>query len=198
MKCFCNNEMIEVRYNNIDYYLCNSCGYLMKKYLPSSIEELNRYNKHICDDKYIDYMIEIYEEIRGYLFGNKILDYGCGKIHALSDILNKNGYDSSYYDLYYFDNEINDKYDSIVLIEVFEHISNPRNLLDKLKSYLNQRGRIIIKTVVVPKNPIGFWYLRDITHVSFISVKGMEILGELCGFNVIYNKDKSLFILERI
>ena len=59
MKCFCNNEMIEVRYNNIDYYLCNSCGYLMKKYLPSSIEELNRYNKHICDDKYIDYMIEI-------------------------------------------------------------------------------------------------------------------------------------------
>ena len=84
------------------------------------------------------------------------------------------------------------------MIEVFEHISNPKNLLLNLKKYLNNKGRIIIKTVVVPKNPINFWYLRDITHVSFISVKGMKILGDLCGFSVFYDEKKSLFILECI
>ncbi len=198
MKCFCNNEMVIVNYNKIDYYLCNKCGYLMKVNLPSSSEELNRYNKHICDNRYIEYMKSIYEQIKEYLYGNKILDYGCGKIHALSNILNDNGYSSSYYDLYYFNNPIYDKYDSIVLIEVFEHISNPKNLLLNLKKYLNNKGRIIIKTVVVPKNPINFWYLRDITHVSFISVKGMKILGDLCGFSVFYDEKKSLFILECI
>lgn len=198
MKCFCNNEMSLVKYDKIEYYLCDKCGYLMKKNLPSSSEELDRYNKHVCDDKYIKYMNNIYSEIKEYLYGNKILDYGCGRIHALSDILNYNGYCSSYYDLYYFNNDINDRYDSIVLIEVFEHISDPLNLLLKLKRYLNNNGRIIIKTVVVPKNPNGFWYLRDITHISFISIKGMEILGDLCGFKVNYDSNKSLFILECI
>ena len=31
-----------------------------------------------------------------------IIDYGCGQIHMLSDILNDNGYVCDYYDLYYY------------------------------------------------------------------------------------------------
>lgn len=198
MKCFCNFEMVDRIYNNIEYYLCPNCGYLRKKKLPTSDEELNRYNKHVCDDNYLLYMNRVYDNIKKYIYGNKILDYGCGKIHALSDILKNNGFDSYYYDLYYYDIDIPFGMDTIILIEVFEHIADLKGILIKLKKHLNNNGRIIIQTVVVPKNPNNFWYLRDITHVSFPSVRSMEILGDICGFDVIYDSERSLFILTSI
>lgn len=197
MKCFCDFEMINKVYDNKEFYLCLNCGYLRKKKIPTKEEELDRYNKHICDDKYLVYMNNIYENIKEYIYGNRILDYGCGKIHALSDILNNNGYKAFYYDLYYYNIDIPYAIDTIILIEVFEHISDLKGLLINLKRHLNSNGRIIIKTLVV-KEAKDYWYLRDITHISFPSVKSMEILGDICGFSVIYDSNKSLFILTSI
>lgn len=196
MKCLCKNEMIAVTYSNIKFLQCPNCNYLKKCKLPSDTESITRYDKHVCDDNYVLYMNKIYDEIKEYLVRNTTLDYGCGKIHLLSDILNNNGYNSSYYDLYYYNIEIPNKVDNIILIEVFEHISDPVMLLTNLKKHLTNNGRIIIKTEVVVKNLNNWWYLRDITHVSFVSFDYMKVLSNELGFDLIYDKDKSLFILK--
>lgn len=183
MKCFCGHDFSDLKVNNLDYFLCENCGYLRKKEIPSSKEEKSRYDNHICDDGYKEYMELVYQKIKPYLVGN-CLDYGCGKIHALADILNKNNIPCSYYDLYYFNELPNNKFDTIILIEVFEHILDIYSLMNKLKEMLNENGRIIIMTKKKVYPLEKWWYLRDITHISFVDSKTMDILGNLSNLKV--------------
>ena len=81
------------------------------------------------------------------------------------------------YDLYYHPNMPQMHFDTIILIEVFEHILDIYNLMLELKNSLNPNGRIIIMTKK-KKYPLDtWWYIRDTTHVSFVDDKTMEILA---------------------
>lgn len=198
MLCFCEKEMILRQINKIFYYECHNCGYLRKKDIPNPELEKKRYDAHICDNGYLEYMNNVFLKIKNYLNNGKSLDYGCGQIHALSDILNNNNYQCDYYDLYYYNNLKNEKYDNIILIEVFEHIEDIHNLIINLKSMLNSNGRIIIMTKEKPVDLNNWWYLRDITHISFIEYKTMLKLAEMLDLRLVYDKENSLFIFECI
>lgn len=196
MKCFCGFEMELIDINNTPYFRCKNCGYLRKNQVLNSIDEKARYDLHICDDGYQKYMQRVYESIKKYVSG-KCLDYGCGKIHLLSDILNENGYKSDYYDLYYYDKKIEDKYDTIILIEVFEHILEIDNLMMKLKGMLNDNGNIIIMTKKKEYPLEKFWYLRDATHVSFVDDKTMVELAKICQMDVCIEANYYVFSKKR-
>ncbi len=197
MRCFCKMEMNKIIIDKQEYYLCPSCGYLKKVNILNAKEEKERYDKHICDSGYLEYMRRVYNSLRPYLRDGATIDFGCGKIHALANIMNEDNRHCDYYDLYYYNNMPNSKYDNIILIEVFEHIEDIYALLEDLKGRLNNKGRIIIMTKPKSKELSGWWYLRDSTHISFIEPKTMEVLGSLLGLEVEIDKFNDIFILTK-
>ena len=179
MNCFCGGEFIKTQVGKTEYELCKSCGYLRKVIIPSKKEEKDRYDNHICDSGYLEYMSRVYQKIKPYVIG-ECLDYGCGKIHALADLISKDT-PCQFYDLYYYPNKPSGFFDTIILIEVFEHVYDIYSLMIELKRMLKEKGRIIIMTQV-KKEPLDkWWYLRDITHVSFVDSFTMEVLANKTG-----------------
>ena len=196
MICFCKSEMEIITINKNDFYRCPNCHYLKKINTVSLEKEKARYDMHVVDSGYEQYMKGVYDEIKPYINGDCI-DYGCGKKHILADIICENGLNCDYYDYFYF-KELNfKKYDTIILIEVFEHINDLLGLFSKLNSMLKSSGRIIIKTKVIPTEIDNWWYLRDVTHVSFVDELSMKKLCD--NFNMSSKLiDGSFFVIERI
>lgn len=198
MRCFCHNLMEKKLINNMEFYHCSNCGYLKKINIPTLEQEKSRYDLHICDEGYQKYMNCVFNKVKPYLINGESLDFGCGKIHLLSDILNDNGFSCSYYDLFYYNDLKLKKYDNIILIEVFEHINDTYDLIKKLLSMLSENGRIIVMTKLIPKDLNNWWYLRDITHVSFVGIKSIQALAKAFNLKAIIDENNSLFVLSRI
>lgn len=198
MYCFCHNLMDEIIIKKELFYQCKKCKYLRRAKLITKEEEKARYDKHICDEAYLKYMNNVFLNIKDYIIKKDVLDYGCGQIHALSDILNNNGYCCDYYDLYYYPKLENKTYDTIILIEVFEHIADPYNELQKIKEKLNKNGKIIIVTNLIVNNIEDWWYLRDKTHISFFSIESIKELSILLNFSYEVDIKSNLIILSNI
>ena len=195
MICFCDNIMEFVKINKYELFICNNCGHIKKKnILPNQLQKA-RYDNHVCDDGYLKYMNNVFEIIKPYLNDGVSLDYGCGQIHALSDILNTNNLYCDYYDLFYYNNLNDAKYDNIILIEVIEHIEDIYSEIKKLKNMLNYNGKIIIMTNFIPQNINNWWYLRDTTHVSFLGENSIIKLADKLGMDVIIENNNNLFVL---
>ena len=197
MQCQCGKNMERINISRNIYYKCNHCQYLKKDKILSLESQKNRYDQHICDEAYLLYMEDTYKRIKPYLTEGVSLDFGCGKIHALSDILNSKGYPTNYYDLFYYPDFHAKKYQNIIMIEVLEHLEEPLKELKKLFNNLVIGGRIIIHTKPIPQTIENWWYLRDTTHVSFIKKETLLIWGQILGFNLI-EANGDIFVLERI
>ncbi len=194
MKCFCDcNKIIEIIQKE-EVLICPKCGLISKKNVVSNKLEKERYDLHICDDGYKKYMNNIFSSIKDYLKGD-CLDYGCGKIHILSNIINDNKINCDFYDLYYYPILVNKKYDTIILVEVFEHFREPYDELLKIKKMLNNKGRIIIITKPYKDNLSNWWYFRDITHINFINKDTFKYWN--LDVNI-KNINEDIFILDSI
>lgn len=195
MKCCCNVLKCETKIQGVAVDICPKCGLLTKRERISFLEERKRYDAHICDEGYQRYMESIFSMLHPYIKG-KTLDYGCGKIHLLSDILKNHGISSLYYDLHYFPTLPEELFDTIILVEVFEHLKDPYEELLSLKNMLKSRGRIII--VTKPYNDLkldSWWYFRDKTHISFIQRNTFSFWN--LDMKIIEQKG-DIFVLERI
>ena len=201
----CGNKTFTITIDKIEYSLCDNCGFLAKtpNFIPDENEEYSRYLLHDNDqnDGYISYQEKFYNDIKNFL-GKSVLDYGCGNNHILSDILEKNGFNSSYYDLYFYPNENYKKarYDAIILEEVIEHLSNPLSVLKELIPLLNEGGNLVVRTQFVPTDFLTkkWWYFRDITHISFFNFHTFEYLSKLLSLQIIYCNEKDLIILKKV
>jgi 2-polyprenyl-3-methyl-5-hydroxy-6-metoxy-1,4-benzoquinol methylase len=105
------------------------------------------------------------EPVRPYLKGN-ILDIGCGTgelVHFVDEDQRYCGIDSNtwlvrklretypqhaFYDKNLDEEPLNlgEKFDTITLVAVIEHLYNPRNLLRQCKNLLSDKGHIVITT----------------------------------------------------
>lgn len=196
MQCFCGKLMHSRKINKMDFYECPNCHYLKKANKLSSIDEKKRYDLHICDEGYRKYMSGVYLKIKPYLNEGISIDYGCGQIHLLADLMNLDNNICYYYDLYYYPNYERIKYDNIVLIEVFEHIDDIYSFLKEIKHDLNDNGRIIIMTKSLVDDLENWWYLRDETHISFVNYSTMNTLALMLKMKLIYDEKSSIFIFE--
>jgi hypothetical protein len=186
-----------VKVNNYELYICNECGHIKKKnILPDDLQKV-RYDNHVCDDGYLKYMNGVYEKIKEHLILGESLDYGCGQIHALSDILNNHNQKCDYYDLFYYNKLENKKYDNIILIEVIEHIEDILGEIIKIKDMLNNNGKIIVMTNFIPQNLSNWWYLRYSTHISFLNETSIIKLAKIVDMDVLIEKNKNLFVLTK-
>jgi 2-polyprenyl-3-methyl-5-hydroxy-6-metoxy-1,4-benzoquinol methylase len=85
---------------------------------------------------------------------------------------------------------LNRKYDWIFLIEVIEHVTEPILLLEQLKTYLNQNGKLFITTPnaagVVARYYKSDWReLKNPTHLNLFSPKALKSALLKAGFNKI-------------
>lgn len=191
--------------DNIEYDICDFCGFMAKtiKHIPSQNDEYNRYLQHDnnSNDDYVKYQESFFNDIKNFL-GKNVLDYGCGNHHILSDIINENNINSAYYDLYFYPDTNYEKarYDAIILEEVIEHVADPITVLKSLILLLNDGGNLIIRTRFIPSDFMlkKWWYLRDITHVSFFKIETFEYLSKLLSLQIIYCNEKDLIILKKV
>jgi 2-polyprenyl-3-methyl-5-hydroxy-6-metoxy-1,4-benzoquinol methylase len=209
------------------YLHCSNCdGYTLSPPLNSlEMDTLyrNYYNEspeiealHILENKFSD--LEKYMQAQTDI--KDVLDYGCGVdgyLHSRSynwqikidgfevsaktlNVLRERYPNSQFFDPESF-GTANRRYDLIVLSDVLEHLSNPKELLDSLKPRLKDGGRIWIQQPL-ENNATFFTLLLKIRifltysrfaeippfHVSFASRKSMQIMLQRCEFEIINYK----------
>lgn len=95
--------------------------------------------------------------------------------------------------------EMEGKYDIILLIDSFEHVTDPHAVFESLYRLLTPRGNIYIDVPIIPN--IGFemfgvyWFQLDAPrHIVLHSRKSMHAIAKVHGFNVIneiWNSNRS-------
>ena len=212
-------------WNGIRSYLyCSECdGFTLSPPL-SSVEMDALYSDYFNESTEIDSLHKLegkFSDLEQYIRAQgdikDVLDFGCGVdgyLHSRSQSLqiNIDGFEVSsktltiLRDLFpnsqFFDPEsfgtVNKCYDLIILSDVLEHLSNPKELLDSLKSRLKEGGRIWIQQplennrtifTVLLKFRIFLTYAKFAEvppfHVSFASRKSMGTLLDRCELELV-------------
>jgi len=73
------------------------------------------------------------------------------------------------------------KFDAVVLMDVFEHLSSPTELLRQLTQHLRRGGILIVGTgnadaAACRLDPGQFWYFRNVEHLCMLSRKSANVL----------------------
>ena len=73
-------------------------------------------------------------------------------------------------------------FDAIALVDVFEHLSAPTDLLRNLATQLRPGGRLILCTgdadaPAIRSDPANFWYFRNVEHLCMLNRRHGEYLA---------------------
>lgn len=209
-KCpLCQSENTSFYYEGElrEYYSCGNCEMVFVPsgfFLTSNVEK-RKYENHqnqFGNQVYRDYLKQIMNPVLERIsYGAEGLDFGCGPGPALSQMFEKDGFQTDVYDAYFAPHdEVFDKsYDFITVCEVVEHFYEPQMELDRLFSMLKPNGVLAIKTQLSPVDGTfkDWFYKRDITHVCFFSVKGLEYLAKRWGAEL-ETIQKDVFIFTKV
>jgi Methyltransferase domain len=186
------------------YLQCEFCGliFVPEGFHVSPAEEKLRYAKHTnyaSDRKYVDYLSDIAADILVLpVRSPRILDFGSGPEHVLSDILNGRGAVCVPHDpLYGLDaSGSGEKFDIVVLCETMEHIRGLPAEFDLISRLVKPDGYVFVRTQLYDAVPDlrSWWYLVDVTHVNFFCVRTMEKVGELIGKRILSTNVKDTVV----
>jgi SAM-dependent methyltransferase len=106
------------------------------------------------------------------------LDFGCGPNPVLPDILKSAGYGCLNYDPIFFLDFPDERVDFIFATETFEHFFNPLREMKFITALLRPGGILTVMTQrwKSPDQFADWWYVRDITHVSFFHKKTFDYI----------------------
>jgi len=208
--CSSKTELLTDNRRSMDYYRCKSCGfiYLDNSSIVDKVSEKKHYAKHNNSFECSGYvkMFELFitKAILPHISSiKKVLEFGCGHTPVLAKLLEKESLDVDIYDLYFYSEKeyLNRSYDLITSTEVFEHLKSPKVILESLVNILNPNGYIVLMTQFPPsddKEFLNWWYIRDITHISFFTPKSFEILANEFGLRVLEIIDKNIVVFQKI
>ncbi len=184
------------------YFECDTCEFIFKsrtEIISNEVEKhiYDQHNNSIDQEGYVDFL---YGFLHNALFPHipehgKGLDFGSGPTPVLTEILQKyHGCSMDIYDLFYSPEKvyIDKKYDFITSTEVVEHLIDPMKYFKLFKELLNENGVLAIMTLFHPRDYHCFmsWhYIRDLSHVSFYTVKTMEYIAKEIGLKIIYTNN---------
>jgi 2-polyprenyl-3-methyl-5-hydroxy-6-metoxy-1,4-benzoquinol methylase len=182
--CLQDSTQFLLHADSRDYLKCLNCDliFVPRTQLVTEADEFNRYQKHdneLTNLNYLNYFEKIIKSTDVLLSTPKsILDYGCGKSRVIEFLLKDKKHKVFSYDKYFYPDQsiYQNKYDIIYLIEVIEHLREPRRDIDSLRLLLNPNGKIVVKTKIYPdlakfKN---WYYKTDVTHIQFFAQKSLE------------------------
>ncbi|MGM0365007.1 MAG: class I SAM-dependent methyltransferase [Actinomycetota bacterium] len=199
----CGQKTFEIysKHFGFIYHCCQACEYIFKdeQFILSAEKELEIYENHnnsINDPKYVDYFKKfLHSAVLKYCCGKYGLDFGSGPSPVLAMILEKDyGFKMDIYDLFYSPLKVyaGKKYNLITSTEVAEHLKNPLIYFKIFKDCLKKDGLLSIMTLFHPINSeefLDWYYIRDMSHISFYTPKTMEIIAKKTGLKVIYADD---------
>lgn len=185
----------------INYFRCTSCGFIQTEN-PFWLEEAYSDAIASIDVGLIDRNLKlsnIFESIIDNNFNtkSKFLDYA-GGYGLFVRLMRDKGLNFWWYDKYcknIFSNdfsysEINDQFECITAIEVFEHLEDPELFLEGL---LENTDSVLFTTLLIPDTKLNstddWWYFTTLTgqHISFFTIDSLKVLAQK--FNLNYYTD---------
>jgi hypothetical protein len=210
MNCrLCEKNLVEKFCENSTrtFYRCSNCEliFVPQNYFLSLEEEKARYDLHynsIGNKGYVNYLETIVRIVSDSVPRNEsIIDFGSGENAVLTELLKNNGYDCTAYDPLY-GREVNqdrNSFDIVIACEVMEHLRDLRKELSLIRMLLKDSFRIIIRTQISPSNEqfLKWWYIQDLTHVNFFSLKSLEIISKMLDCDLEMTDKSDIFIFHR-
>jgi len=211
MKCkICNTsiEAFEDTQLKKTFFYCLACEliFLDKKFYVNEDNEKNQYDNHnnsLENEGYVKMFNDFLDFTLEDLHVKSALDFGSGPTPVLAELLKRRGFDVEHFDKFYQPEKIyeNKKYDLITSTEVFEHLENPKEILELLSNHLNPDGIISIMTLFHTNKQEDFlkwWYRRDPTHIIFFTPKTIETMAKECGLELLKHDGKRVIVLKKI
>lgn len=187
----------------ITYHRCPVCDFISKEssQILTPEEEFAEYNLHqnsLDDSGFVAYFKRFIDNaIIPFVSPNpKGLDFGSGPSPVLAEILKRDyHFDMDIYDLFYAPEKLysGQTYDLVTSTEVVEHLMDPLEYFKLFHTLLNPDGLLSIMTQFHPQTDQDFLsshYVRDMTHISFFSLKTMEVVAEKVGLTIVYTDGK--------
>ena len=210
MHChICSQSTTSFTYEKTEmsYYHCEDCEYIFKS--PKCYQDFDsqkeRYNLHENNEedagyrayfqRFLDFTLPLVLNVK------RALDFGCGKTTLLANMLEEINIECDVYDPIYHPDTSNDskKYELIVLVEVFEHLHDPKKVFKSLINRLEEGGYLAIQTQFHPNDRALFkkWYYhQDPTHIVFFTVKTFKVLCDMYGCKVIEDNGKNMLLMQ--
>lgn len=131
-----------------------------------------------------------------------ILDYGCGPGPVMAELLQQKGYDLFLYDIYFHNKKENlaKKYDLVISTEVFEHLKDPKRIMQVLVDAIKEGGYLALMTRFHPQDDEKFksWYYKaDETHIGFFTPQTFQILADQLHLKMIYHDDHDTVVFQK-
>ncbi len=190
------------------FFRCNDCGFsfLHPDFLPDEETALNRYKKHQNDDDnqgYRQFLSRIVE--RALFYAGKpetVIDWGSGPVPSLSRMMRNLGFSVFSWDPHFSASELPQQsfYDLGMCVETAEHFINPQKDFSAFFAALKPGAFAVIHTHLAPEDDEAFlrwWYMEDITHVSFYSNRSLEMLGDMNSASLIALEDRKLAVFRK-
>jgi SAM-dependent methyltransferase len=179
------------------FHECLHCEVIYKdeKDKISLEDEKKVYELHensIENEGYVNFLSNFVDSaLYPFIKKGRLLDFGSGPEPVLKSILeDRYRFEVDIFDFFYAPKAsvFNKMYDGITSTEVFEHLWEPVDALQKLKSILKKDGILAIMTLFHPKNQdifFDWFYIRDPSHVTFFTPKTFEVMAKKVGMTVI-------------
>jgi len=207
----CGNETVSVVDTQIKvtYSVCNNCHFIHKdkEFHVDRKEENRQYSLHnnsFESEGYVKIFVDlIHDYIKPLGITKKVLEYGSGPGPVLKELLVREGYSVFDFDPYFNDNlEYQDNmYELITSTEVVEHFNNPLADFKHLSSLLESKGYLVImtrfRTMELPEF-LNWWYRRDTTHVSFYTLKTLEVIAKKFNLNLVTTNNVNVIVFQKI
>jgi len=190
----------------IEYHVCSNCHFIYKStafHIETEEDEYLRHNNSIEDTGYVNiFLNQIDNFIKDLNIERLVLDFGSGPNPVYKVLLEQHGYQVHDFDPFY-NNDLsfkNHQYQLITSNEVPEHFTKPIVEFDLLVSLLEKGGYLLLGTHFRTMNESDFlswWYRRDVTHISFYSLKTFDYLCQKYGLEIIKHDGKKTILLQK-
>ncbi len=156
-------------------------------------------------EQFLSCALTAYTDIQGKN-PDRILDYGSGPEPCLVQLMKAKGFESYGWDPFFNQQGISDLehetvFDMITCLEVAEHFECPADSFEHLSSLLKKGGIAVIGTNLIPdtdKQPFETWWYRfDPTHVTFYSLKGLQIIAQNHGLRYVESMSPKVFVFQK-
>ena len=201
---------------------CQNCQMVFSTVIPDEFELKLHYSNYDRNAEVSNLTFQVYDswfEKWKKMSIKSLLDFGCG-LGALVDYANLNGFSSvgTEIDLDVvgklsskgvkvidFDSLVgnSDKYNLISIIEVLEHVSDPKMVLIQLKQKLTSPGMMFITTPnfnalnrrILKGKWRALWYPD---HINIFSYASLKKLLEDCGYQIVSIETSGHILFDRI
>jgi hypothetical protein len=176
-------------------------------YMVDVVEEQEHYKKHNNSFEckgYVEMFEQFIEEAIAPYEKNlhTALEFGCGEGPVLAELLARRGLEVDKYDIYFYPKKVYEgkHYDLITSTEVFEHLKEPLEVFERLSNLLTARGYMVLMTHFPPASDDEFlkwWYIRDITHISFFTPKSFDVMAKKMGLKMVTHLKNKMVVFQK-